>query len=108
MAKFSGKIGFVSFIEADPINDPGVYTESIEERHYYGDFLRMGKRWDNGEGLNDNLRINHNISIVADPYIKSNLASVRYVECFGAKWKVTNAESEYPRITLTLGGIWHG
>ena len=57
-------------------------------------------------GINYNLE--NVLSIVADPYAKENFQYIRYVEWMGTRWKVTNAEVSYPRIILTLGGMYNG
>lgn len=48
------------------------------------------------------------LSVIADPYVQEHFCNLRYVTLYGGKWKVTDASVEYPRIVLTLGGLWHG
>lgn len=103
MAKFYGAIGYGETKETYP----GVWEESITEKYYYGDVLQFNRRWDSGEHLNDDLNINNKLSIVADPFAYQNFHMIRYVEWFGAKWKVTNAEVQYPRLILTIGGVYN-
>ena len=104
MTKFHGKVGYVETIETAP----DVWDEVATERLYSGDVLRMSKSWQNGEHLNDNLQVNVQISIVSDPYLYSHFHALRYVEYMGSLWKITNAEPQYPRIILTIGGIYNG
>jgi hypothetical protein len=33
---------------------------------------------------------------------------MRYVEFMGTKWKITNIEVQYPRLTLSIGGEYNG
>lgn len=108
MAKFFGKIGFIVTEETDPDGDPGVWEEVAVERDYYGDFVRRAKRWDSSDKINDDLSLTSTISIVADPYFNDNLAAIKYVVWRGTKWKITNVEPEFPRFTLTVGGIYNG
>lgn len=104
MAKFYGKIGF-----ADPVEtSPGVWTEKIVERNYFGDIIRNTRRLQSSDQLNDDINISNEISIVADPYANQNFHSMRYVEFMGAKWKITNVEVRYPRLILTVGGVYNG
>lgn len=103
MPKFCGKIGFVTSSE----NAPGVWEEQVTERRYYGDLNRNTRRLQAGESVNDNLNINNEISIVADPYAKQNFHSIRYAEFMGSKWKVSNVEVQFPRLVLTLGGLYN-
>lgn len=105
MAKYYGTIGFnVGTNETAP----GVWTEEIVEREYFGDFLRNSRRLDSAAQVNDNLNIANQISIVADPYACENFHAMRYITYMGAKWKVTNVEVQYPRLILTVGGIYNG
>lgn len=104
MNKWYGTIGFVFSEETTP----GVWKNRTVERNYYGEISRNMKRWQSGDGLNDNITISNIISVIADPYILDELASVRYVVWRNSKWKVTDAEEQYPRLKLTLGGIYNG
>lgn len=104
MAKFYGKIGYVKTVEVEP----GIWEEQVTERSYYGDITRNTSSFQPSGGVNDNFNISNNISVIADPYATENFQYMRYVEFKGAKWKVSNAEIQYPRIILTLGGVYNG
>lgn len=104
MAKFYGKIGFADTVEPSP----GVWTEKIVERNYFGDIIRNTRRLQSSDQLNDDINISNEISIVADPYANQNFHSMRYVKFMGAKWKITNVEVRYPRLILTVGGVYNG
>lgn len=103
MAKFSGKIGFADTIEVAP----GVWQEQITERKYVGDITRSMRKLENGDNVNDNIRISNTISIVADPFANANIFAMRYVVWQGAKWKVTDVDVQRPRLTLTIGGLYN-
>lgn len=102
MAKFYGKIGFAETVETTP----GVHEDQITERSYYGDLRRNSRRLESASQVNDNVNVSNELSIVADPYAYQNFHSIRYAEFMGAKWKVSNAEVQYPRLLLTLGGLY--
>ena len=104
MAKFYGKTGFADTVETAP----GVWTEQIVERNYFGDIIRNTRRLQSSDQLNDNINISNEFSIVADPYANNNFHSMRYIEFMGAKWKITNVEDRYPRLILTVGGVYNG
>ena len=104
MAKYYGKIGYAETVETDP----GVWTEQIIERSYYGDMIRNIRRLQSAEQVNDNINIANDLSIIADPYAINNFHSMRYAEFMGAKWKISNVEVQYPRLILTLGGVYNG
>ena len=107
MAKFYGKIGFIETVESPA--DSGVYVERATERNYFGDVLRNSRRWQTAsDQKNDNLTIDNEISIVADPYALQNFHSMRYIEWMGTLWKISNVTVEYPRMTLSIGGEYNG
>ena len=104
MAKYFGRIGFAETVETEQ----SVHTEQITEREYYGDLTRIARQLQNTETLNDNINISNQLSIVSDPYAMSHFFNIRYATYAGAKWKVTNVEVEYPRLILSLGGVYNG
>lgn len=104
MAKFYGDVGFCLQSETAP----GVYTELPKARKYYGDVVRNIKRSENGAGLNDDLTVNNQISIMADPFAFEHFFAIRYVEWMGAFWNVTSVEVQRPRLILTIGGVYTG
>ena len=105
MAKFFGAVGFAETIEVKP----GGYIDRITERNYYGELIRNTSRWAvSSESTNDDLNINNQISIIADPYAVNNFHSMKYIEFMGAKWKITSVEVSYPRLILSVGGVYNG
>lgn len=103
MAKWYGAIGYADTVETTP----GVWTEKITERKYYGDLTRNSRRLQTADKLNDDINISNELSIVADPYAMNNFHSMRYAEFMDTAWKITNIEVQYPRLILTLGGVWN-
>lgn len=103
--KFVGKIGFY---EGTKKTKKNVYTPSILERSYTGDVIENKRRLQPGEHQNDDTTTSNQISILSDLYLQQNWASIRYVLWNGVKWKVSNVDVGYPRITMSLGGVWNG
>lgn len=104
MAKFYGVIGYAVTEETEP----GIYEERIIEKEHFGDVVRNTRRLSNAAKVNDDITISNQISIVADPFANNNFHSMRYVSFMGSKWKVTEVEVQYPRLILTLGGVYNG
>ena len=104
MAKFYGKIGYGETKEIKP----GVWDEIITERLYFGDVNKLSRRLRTDDKVIDNINISNEISILADPFVYENFSTIKYVEYMGAKWKVTNVEVKFPRLTLVTGGIYNG
>lgn len=103
MAKFYGEIGFGVTEETKP----GVWKPRIVDRPYYGDLLRNSRRLEGSSQVNSDINISNEISIVSDPFAMENFHSMRYVKFMGAKWKVISVEVQYPRLILTVGGVWN-
>ncbi len=105
MTKFYGNIGFVGTVD----NGHGVYESVSEERFYTGDLTRNNKRWQKAEGLNDDLVLSNEVSIVCDDFINANSQMIKYVTINGndTKWKVNTIMMEYPRIRLEIGGVYN-
>ena len=104
MAKFYGAVGFVESVETRP----GVWMEEVTERKYAGELIKNTRRLQNSGQVNDNVDIANQVSIVADPFAYSNFHSMRYVTYMGTNWKITSIEVQYPRLILTIGGLYNG
>ncbi len=103
MAKFYGKIGYVSETETKP----GIWKKTVTERDYYGDLIKNTRRLDGASQVNEGINISNEISIVADPYARDHFYSMRYVEFMNAKWKISNVDVQYPRLILSIGGLYN-
>ena len=102
--KWFGVIGYAETVETNP----GVWEEKITEREYFGDVTRNTRRLQTTDQVNDNVDISNEISVVSDPYALQNFHAIRYAEWMGTKWKITNVDVQYPRLNLSLGGVWNG
>lgn len=104
MAKWYGVIGYATPVQTSP----GVWNDEIVEHHHSGDVIRNTSRWSsNADSTNDDLNINNQISILADPFARDNFHSMKYAEFMGTKWKISSVEVQYPRLLLTLGGVYN-
>lgn len=103
MAKWFGKIGYAETQETNP----GVWEEVITEKEYFGDLLSISRRFETSQELNDDLNISDKISIIADPYAYNHFHTMRYAELFGVKWKIKSVDVQYPRLELSLGGVYN-
>mgnify|MGYP003298388758 CR=1 FL=1 len=102
MAKWFGTVGFAESVETAP----GVWEEQITKRNYYGELTRNTRRLQSTEHLNDDITVSNEISFIADPYAKNHFHTIRYAEFSGIAWKVTNVQEQFPRLVLTLGGLY--
>ena len=104
MAKFSGKIGYVTTVEVRP----GTYVEKPIERYAMGDVLEESFRVQDGENLNPNLTIGNWFSLVIDPFMYEHYSAIRYVRWAGGVWAVREIKNKAPRIHLKIGGLYNG
>ena len=104
MAKFYGAIGYAVLEETAP----GVWEEKTTEHFYYCELIRNTRKLQSTDQLNDNINVANEVSIIADPFANENFHSMKYVEFMGAKWKITSVEVQFPRLILTVGGVYNG
>ena len=104
MARFYGAIGYIENVETAV----DVTEEVPIERMYKGNLEKNNRRLENGTGINDNVNISNQISILADAYANNHIHDMRYVKWRGTAWKITNVDVEPPRLLLTLGGVYNG
>ncbi|MCI8569729.1 MAG: hypothetical protein HFH39_11695 [Lachnospiraceae bacterium] len=104
MAKYYEAVGFVETVETRP----GVWEEQVTERMYSMELARNTRRLQASGQVNDDVSVANELSLLADPYASQNFHAIRYVTFMGAKWKVSNVEVQYPRLILTVGGVYHG
>jgi hypothetical protein len=105
MSKWFGRIGFAQTVETEP----SVYEEKIVERDFYGDLLENNRRLRaSSDKVNDDITIQNQLSIVADPFAQEHFYSMKYATLYGGKWKITDVKVSWPRLILTLGGLYCG
>lgn len=103
MAKYYGRIGYAEY----NYERPGITEENIVTRTYYGDVLQNLRRLQSTDEVNDDLTLSNRISILSDPYLLENFHRIRFAEYMGVKWKVSSVDVQYPRLILTLGGVYN-
>ena len=104
MAKFYATIGFVMTGETVP----GVWTESTTTKKYACDVVKVSRKLQGQDQVNDDINIANQFSIVADPYASSNFFAMRWIEFQGVKWKIASVDVQRPRLVLTIGGLYNG
>lgn len=104
MSKWHGVVGFAEQKETAPY----VTSEVITEKTYSGDVNRVYHKIQPGMGLIDNVVISSEISFVADDYANTHMHLMRYVTWRGTRWEITNIRPEFPRLVLSIGGVYNG
>lgn len=87
---------------------PGKWKERIVEKQYRGDIIRVSRRLQSADKVNDDIRINNEIRILADAFAYQNFQNIRYVVWMGTKWKVESVTVDRPRLVLEIGGEYNG
>lgn len=104
--KYHGKIGFEHELTE---TSPGIWEPAVvTEREYSGDLLEFSRRTQNAAKVNEDMTLSNQISIIADAYLNENLYAIRYITFMGSKWKIDSVKVEYPRLILSLGGLYNG
>lgn len=103
--KFAGEVGF--WIE-DEETSPGVYQSHMVTKHYYGNVKNYYQRWQEADQENATMKVSNQISILSDLFAQQHFASIKYVIWNGQKLKVTAVQMNYPRLNLTIGGVYNG
>lgn len=102
--KYYGNVGYRVTTELRP----GVWApESIIERPYYGDVLQASRRLVSSDKVNNDVDIENRISIISDPFALENFHNIICIQWMGTKWKVTKVDVEYPRLILSIGGVYN-
>lgn len=103
--KFSIRIGYNITEPEEPDSD--IYVNRVIERECYGETTRVSSKWQNSGHVNDDISINNEISIMADPFAMEHFSNIAYAEFLGTKWKVNSIEIQYPRLLLSVGGVYN-
>lgn len=104
MARFAGHIGYIKQVETktdvfEPVEIP---------KFMKGDVLHLTTHNRDGGKINDDVSLNHRISIVADEYAYENFQHLKWVEYLNVKWKISSVEVQRPRLLISLGGVYNG
>lgn len=105
MAKWSGIVCFRDEKESEM--QPGVWVKELTEKNYYGEIIKNLASLQNESELNPTMLINNQISIISDPYARENFTKIIYLTFMGSKWKPASIEVQYPRLVITLGGLYN-
>lgn len=106
MAKWSGIIGYIKPEEVQR----GVWSDGqVIERVHYGDTIsNRNKSQQISDSTNSDITLGNRVSIVADTFANENLGYMKYAVVRGVKWNITDVEVQYPRLILTIGGLYNG
>lgn len=104
MARFSGIVGFVESVETIP----SIFEDKVTEVRCSGNFLDNTQRWEQNEGLNDDIDVTARLSVVVGPDLLDKFYLMRYVHLYGKRWEIKKSIQKRPRVIITVGGIYNG
>ena len=105
MAKFHGRVGFVTQIDDQ---ESGMVRDEVVEKTYFGRIPERSRSWQTSDMATNDLQMGNQIEITADDYAFKFASAICYVEYMGGFWKVTAIRIRRPKIILTLGGVYNG
>lgn len=105
MARYHGKVGFITTKETEP----GIWEEVVLEKEYWGDEVQNSRLAEaSDQTINNNLNVNLSISIVGNGFLFNNFRAMRYLEWAGDLWEITSVSVQRPRLILNIGGVYNG
>jgi hypothetical protein len=104
MAKFAGLVGYVTQDESVP----GVWSPVENPVMMKGDVIRQSLSRQNDNKVNNDVALNHRVSLLGDAYAFEQYFNIKWIELDGRKWEVSSIELQRPRIIVTIGGLWNG
>lgn len=104
MAKFAGLVGYVTQVEIKP----GVWSPVPNPKLMKGDIIRQSSNSQNGDKVNDDISLNHRVSLIGDAYAFGNYYNIKWIEIDDQKWEVSSVEVQRPRLIASLGGVYNG
>lgn len=104
MALFRGIIGFVENTEVEDCE----WEDVVTPRYYTGTIIKNNQQFLTADTVSGNLQITNTFSIFGDSYMFSHISNIRYLEWRGQRWIVTTVDLEFPRVNMTIGGIYNG
>lgn len=100
--KWFGEIAFSNQEETDV----DVWEDKPIVRQYYGDLNKNYKSDQLADNINSTVSVTNTLSVVADPFLLESFHKILYVTFMGQKWRVSNVEVGYPRLTLNFGSLY--
>ena len=104
MARYSGYVGYVITKEVRS----GVWKPQIIERYMRGNVLSVTGRAQEDNKVNEDIKLNLRISVIADAFSFENFMYITYAHYAGVKWRVNSVEIMHPRLILNIGEIYNG
>lgn len=104
MARWSGVVGYALEEETSP----GIWSEKIIEKKYYGDIIKDNRSLVNNNQINESVKLNNSIRITSSKFMLDNVSKMRYITFMNSKWNISSVDIQYPHITIYMGGVYNG
>ena len=104
MDKYVGKIGYCTVLP-NATHDT-TYEENFIEEPCTGEIHRIKSNFNNGSSVNSDVKITMEISFLADGFARLHFDDIRYITYMGKRWRVESVDPSWPRMTLSIGGLF--
>lgn len=96
-------VGYVNQKETSP----GVWSPVETFTTMKGNVIRQNASNRDGDKMNDDISLDHRVSLLGDAYAFDNYYNLKWIQIEGRKWEISSVEIERPRIIVSLGGLWN-
>lgn len=103
MANCLIQIGFVKTIEIEP----GVWENQSYERSYVCRVLSNSYKWSREEKITEDLSLSNRFSVVCDATLQKDCGYMKYIVYLGNKWTVNTIKMNFPRLEISVGGLYN-
>lgn len=99
-------VGIIAFWK-ESTEELGVFKPVLELKSYKFKVIREVRSTQESNNQNGSFNILSTIELYADLYLKNNWPSIAFVEWNGTKWRVKSITPDYPKISISLGGVYN-
>lgn len=103
MANCLIQIGFVKTVETEP----GVWENQSYEHPYMCRILSNSYKWSREEKITEDLSLSNRFSVLSDKILQEDCGYMKYIVYMGSKWTVNSIKMNYPRLEISVGGLYN-
>ncbi len=97
----------IAITEKEDPNNPGVFPSTEVEYKVFGDYFSEKMNATHGAYVSDNISMSNRISIRAPKHLFDEVETIRSLKIKNTLWRISNIELQYPRMIITLGGLYN-
>lgn len=98
----------IGYIYTEPKEEGSdIFIKKEIEKMYYADVLEFSNKFTSTDKVNDDFTINNKLSIISDLFALDHIGNIAYIQFLGNKWKVKDVTIQYPRLIISIGGLYN-